>query len=93
MSKQTFVVPSHAAKSGVFLCTPLDAEVVERSAVLRDLSNIGGPTSLPNGLSENDIAAWMSMDPTTVPLREMSLRDLCKAIQVRRHKHPFICEL
>lgn len=83
MTTQTFILPASVAKPGIFLCTPVDAEVVARSAVLRDLSNTAGTATLPDGMNEDDVLSWLSMDPKDISKRSFSLRELCTAMRVR----------
>ena len=80
LDRTTFVLPASASKTGIFLCTPVAPEFLERSKVLGDLSNTKGTATLPDGINDADITSWMSLDPKRV--LNVDFADLCKALQV-----------
>lgn len=86
MTPQAFVLPSSAARSGLFLCKPLDDEVVERSNVLRALSKANNMAAVPTGINERDFELWLRMAPASVELRFAPLTDLITGVQARSLK-------
>lgn len=85
------LLPYAEEKSSVYVCVPVDPELVTRSVALAGLMETGGLAHLPQGVTSDKFRTWHDM-----PMDDLASQDaaaIFEALEVRFVLHRGMCSM